>query len=423
MANYSDIKSSGGGVTAYANFAALPTSGNAEGALAFTQDTDALYMWEGTSWTRVYSGPDEILSFDNDPASEYILLDDGTATNINLPATDPEGFPITYSYDTNPSNQTQATITSSGSTFTLTPSTDPADTGTFTLRFKATDGLHSVSKTSSVNLSFAPVVDYLVVAGGGGGSAGDNGGSGGGGGGGGAGGALTGTNLTLATGTVYDIIVGAGGVGRSHNNSPNYGTNGGNSSISGTGLTTITAIGGGYGGTTGTAIGSGGSGGGGGGRGGAVGTGTAGQGNNGGPGGNWGGGGGGGGAGSVGGSASGGIGGDGGDGIQSSITGTATYYAGGGGGGGNGTSYADGAGGLGGGGTGNTSAGTANTGGGGGGQKSGVSNGAKNGGSGIVILRTLKGHTSATITGTYTHTTDGYYNIYSFTGNGSISWT
>jgi hypothetical protein len=402
---------------AYANLAAFPANPN-EGDLAYAEDTDALYLRKTSTWERVYTGTDEILSFDNDPASEIVLASDGTATNLILPATDPEVFQIPYSYDTNPSNQTQATVTNNGSTFTLTPSTNSSDAGNFTLRFKATDGLHSVSKTSTVSLGFAPIVDYLVVAGGGGGSGGDNGGSGGGGGGGGAGGLLTGTSLTLANNTTYDIIVGNGGNGGAFNNG--LGTSGGNSSLSGTGLTTITAIGGGRGANISSNGANGGSGGGGGGRGQAAGTGTAGQGNSGGAGGNWGGGGGGGGAGAAGGAAGGNPGGNGGDGIESSITGTATYYAGGGGGGYN-AGAANGTGGLGGGGAGNQAA-TPNTGGGGGGQPAGTGAG-RAGGSGIVILRTAKAHSSVTTTGTVTHTTDGSYNIYSFTGNGTISWT
>jgi len=405
----------GAGVTTHANLAAFPASPN-EGDLAYAEDTDALYLRKASTWERVYTGTDEILSFDNDPASEIVLASDGTATNVSLPATDPEGFPITYSYDTNPSNQSQATVTNSGSTYTITPSTDAANAGNFTLRFKASDGLHSISKTSNVSLGFAPIVDYLVVAGGGGGSGGDNGSTGGGGGGGGAGGLLTGTNLTLANSTTYTITVGTGGNGGAFNGG--LGTNGGNSSLSGTGLTTITAIGGGRAGALGNAA-TGGSGGGGGGRGGSGAAGTAGQGNAGGTGGNWGGGGGGGGAGAAGTNAS-ASGGNGGDGIQSSITGTATYYAGGGGGGYN-SGGSNGTGGLGGGGAGNVAA-TANTGGGGGGQPAGTGAG-RAGGSGIVILRTAKAHSTVTTTGTVTHTTDGNYNIYSFTGNGTISWT
>ena len=57
-------------------------------------------------------------------------------------------------------------------------------------------------------------------------------------------------------------------------------------------------------------------------------------------------------------------------------------------------------------------------GGGGDGGNAGVSGGA--GGSGIVIVRTL--HTAVATTGSPTITTDGDYNIYQFTGSGSITF-
>ena len=408
----------GSGVTSHANLAAFP-AGPSEGDLAYAEDTDALYLRKASTWERVYTGTDEILSFNSDPAASIVLLQDGTATTVNLPATDPEGFPITYSHDTNRSNQAQATITNSGSTYTITPSTNTSNAGNFTLRFKATDGLHSISKTSNVSLAFAPVVDYLVVGGGGGGSGGDNGGSGGGGGGGGAGGLLSGTSLTLASSTTYTITVGSGGNGGAFNGG--LGVSGGNSSIAGSGLTTITATGGGRGANVSQAGANGGSGGGGGGRGHAPGTGVSGQGNSGGNGGNWGGGGGGGGAGAAGSNATGSDGGAGGVGVQSSITGTAVYYAGGGGGGRNGGS--NGAGGSGGGGSWPSAPdGVDGTGGGGAGQPAGSNSGGA-GGDGVVILRTSKAHSTVTTSGTVTHTTDGNFNIYKFTGNGTISWT
>ena len=96
------------------------------------------------------------------------------------------------------------------------------------------------------------------------------------------------------------------------------------------------------------------------------------------------------GAGAAGSSAGGGGGGAGGAGLSSSITGSAVSYGGGGGGGNDNISSAGGAGGAGGGGTGSGStttdatAGGANTGGGAGGNANGV---AKNGGSGVVIIR------------------------------------
>jgi len=87
------------------------------------------------------------------------------------------------------------------------------------------------------------------------------------------------------------------------------------------------------------------------------------------------------------------VGGAGGDGVQSSINGTATYYAGGGGAGSQTNLQAGGAGGLGGGGRGEGTlvnlAGTVNTGGGAGGMSSADrdSDTGLVGGSGIVIVR------------------------------------
>ena len=153
---WNPASSSGGGsgVTSYANFAAFPGSPT-EGDLAYAQDTNALYLYDGSTWDRVYTGLSEVPEFTTSPAASYSLALDGTATTVTVAATDPEGFDVTYSYDTSPSNQTQATITNSGGVFTITPSTDSANEGSFNLRFKASDGLHIGSKTSTFNLSFS----------------------------------------------------------------------------------------------------------------------------------------------------------------------------------------------------------------------------------------------------------------------------
>lgn len=251
-------------------------------------------------------------------------------------------------------------------------------------------------------------VEYLVVAGGGGGGSGL--GSGGG-----AGGFLTGY-IDLASNIQYSITVGNGGNGgvATDQSNPNNGTSGTNSELSGSGLSTITAVGGGYGAGIGSTTngGSGGSGGGGGWIDASGGTGTLGQGNNGGSNGpfnpNSSGGGGASQPGEFGYSAQGvstgsgsvntviRTGGKGGDGALSYITGQAVYYAGGGGG----ARYTaiNGAGpgaqgGLGGGGQGGGNGiaaqdASANSGsGGGGGDYLPTRLPGGNGGSGIVILR------------------------------------
>jgi hypothetical protein len=208
-----------------------------------------------------------------------------------------------------------------------------------------------------------------------------------------------------------------------HLNLTTTGGNGGNSVFD---AITATGGGGGAGGGSATAGASGGSGGGGTNNG-AGGAGTSGQGFAGGAGytdsASYGLGGGGGGAGAVGGSAaSGAAGGNGGVGISSSISGTATFYAGGGGGGGGGSgTYPAGTGGNGGGGNGNSngsgSNATANTGGGGGGAGSTGSGGL--GGSGIVIVSYAG---SAKFTGG-TITTSGGNTIHTFTSSGTLTGT
>jgi len=262
-------------------------------------------------------------------------------------------------------------------------------------------------------------VEYLVVAGGGSGGGGNSGG-------GGAGGLLTnygGSAISLTPGTVYTATVGAGGASIG----AGLGNDGSNSSLSGTGISTVTAIGGGGGGYSGENGRDGGSGGGGG-YDGIGGSGTVGQGNDGGDGyGNYppeypaaGGGG----AGTAGGSgAPPGVGGAGGNGLSNSITGSAITYAGGGGGSVDQNNANAGSGGTGGGGNG-TSSGTPGNGtdglGGGGGAKH-TTGGTGAGGSGVVILRVPTADYSGTTTGSPTVTTDGTDTIIKFTGSGTYT--
>ena len=281
-----------------------------------------------------------------------------------------------------------------------TPAIAPKATGGNLITTDGTYWTHTFTSSGTFTPIGPLTCDYLVVAGGGGGgvqTAGTSYGQGGGGGGGlrctvgatGGGGSLE-SPLSLTT-TAYTVTVGSGGATN---------TSGNNSVFS-----TITSIGGGRGGNGSVGYSSevGGSGGGAAGWGtqynGSAGTANQGYagGNN--AGNNIDGAGGGGGAGQVGYNGVSGTSGQGGNGVQTSISGTATYYAGGGGGGGgqSGTLTSI-PGGLGGGGTGggnttaatSATAGTINTGGGGGGSgrnSGGGSPGSPYGGSGIVIIR------------------------------------
>ena len=96
------------------------------------------------------------MEFTTEPAASISLGIDGSTSTITSVATDPDGFPITYSYDTNPANPNQITsvVNNNNGSFTLTPSTNSAHAGDFIFRSKANDGLKTISKSTTVNLSF-----------------------------------------------------------------------------------------------------------------------------------------------------------------------------------------------------------------------------------------------------------------------------
>jgi len=289
-------------------------------------------------------------------------------------------------------------------------------------------------------------IDFLVIAGGGSGGFGGSPNTPGGyvGAGGGAGGYRTSTQ-TVNAGTVITVTVGDGGATKTSSTGVNSGSN---SSISGSGLTTVTSAGGGGGGANGVNGANGGSGGGSGatdslspggttfGSGNTPSTSPS-QGNNGGAG--FDGSvivtmtGGGGGASAVGGNSptsSPYKGGNGGAGTASSITGSSVTRAGGGGGSVDNIAGTVSTGGSGGGGNGAckspsltaSTAGTANTGSGGGGGNdgSGLNNGGA-GGKGVVILSVPTAKYSSTTTGSPTVTTSGSNTIMQFNGSGTYT--
>ena len=334
----------------------------------------------------------------------------GTVTTVAASSDSAITFSETTNVLTN-SSQANCSLNPSTGEITTTDFGGSSTSGTaynFTLR--ATDQeAQTVDRAFSLTSSFNYSATYLIVAGGGRGGNVIGGG-------GGAGGLLTGTT-TLTGGITFTVTVGDG---ETSAGSPRRG---GNSSLAGSSITTLTAIGGGEGGEHGGSGNAydGGSGGGAGGNGSdgttkQGGSETAGQGFGGGDSSNDNYGAGGGGASAAG--ANGGPG-NGGNGLANSITGSAVTYAGGGGGGHRSSSGSAGSGGSGGGGNGTAmgsvgQAGTANLGGGG-----GAPNGS--GGSGVVILSVPSEKYSGNITGSPTISVSGSQRIIKFTQSGTYT--
>ena len=395
------------------------TASYEKGRMMFEKDSGLLYVWTG-SW--------EVIGTQENPQSAPNTVFNDAVGNLTASISSGTNLVTMSLSEVDNITSTPFSASISGSSFEIIWSNADSSSGFIRNTSTLTEGTYYYNVTvfdsgslnsqsynnQTVTVAASPSynIEYLVVAGGGGGGGESIGGGGG------AGGYLTSTLNSISQGVSITVTVGSGGTGGS--TVPGNGTQGGNSSLAGSGFTTVTAIGGGGGaggGQAGTQAGSGGSGGGG-----AYanattgGSGTSGQGNAGGNG-NFGAAqaGGGGGAGQTGNTngAS-----RGGDGLQSSITGTATYYAGGGGG----SLPFSTLGGQGGGGTSSTgggqssSPGTDGLGGGGGGGYYGG-----NGGSGVVILRIPTANYSSTTSGSPTVTTDGSYKVVKFTSSGTYT--
>jgi len=145
----------GSSVLLYATPDDLPLVGSTAGDQAYVTSTNRLYIWNGTGWFNIAlinTSP----TITTGGAATYVLATDGSATTITLAATDPEDVPIAWSYAvTAGALGSTATVSQADNVFTITPSTDAADNGTFSLTFTASDGINTDTSTSAFTLSVA----------------------------------------------------------------------------------------------------------------------------------------------------------------------------------------------------------------------------------------------------------------------------
>ena len=134
----------------------IAVTGMSAGQTALVTTLNKVFMYTGSAWyliaTMTNASPTAITGVD----ATYDLATDGTATTITAVSTDPEGFPLTWSYAvTTGSLGSTATVSQADNVFTITPSTTEADAGTFSITFSVTDGATgAVSVVSAFTLSF-----------------------------------------------------------------------------------------------------------------------------------------------------------------------------------------------------------------------------------------------------------------------------
>ena len=147
--------SSGSSTTVYATIDDLPLSGASTGDQAYVSGNNRLYIWNGTGWYN-------IALINTTPSisgvlGTYSLATNGAATTVTITATDPEGIPIAYSIASDTSGNIATVTQGTGSNtnvFTITPSTNSAHAGTFSLTFRASDGVNIATAASSFTLVF-----------------------------------------------------------------------------------------------------------------------------------------------------------------------------------------------------------------------------------------------------------------------------
>ena len=133
--------------------ALIALTGNSDGDQAYVESNNNLYFYDG-GWYKIATVTNSSPSSITGVNGSYVLATDGSTTTITAVSTDPEGFPLTWSYSTSGLGSI-ATISQSDNVFTITPSTDSGNAGEFTLTISATDSINgAVSASSTISLSF-----------------------------------------------------------------------------------------------------------------------------------------------------------------------------------------------------------------------------------------------------------------------------
>jgi hypothetical protein len=160
-----------GSATTVADMPALVAlTGMTTGQTALVTSLNRIFMYTGTGWFKIADMTNESPTAITGVDGTYALEKDGTATTVTAVSTDPEGFPLTFSYAvTTGSLGSTATVAQADNVFTITPSSTEADAGEFSLTFSVTDGATgAVNAVSAFTLAFTPAYlgDRAIVMGG-----------------------------------------------------------------------------------------------------------------------------------------------------------------------------------------------------------------------------------------------------------------
>jgi hypothetical protein len=139
-------------ITSVTNFNDLLSIANpAAGTQMMVTSTNRLFIYTGTGWYKIADMANESPTAITGINSTYDLASDGTSTTITAVSSDPEGFPLTWSYAITAGALNGTTVSNVDNVFTITPST--VNETTFTVTFSVTDGVGTATFSSDFTLS------------------------------------------------------------------------------------------------------------------------------------------------------------------------------------------------------------------------------------------------------------------------------
>jgi hypothetical protein len=150
----------GAGVVVYANTDVIPLTNNSVGDLVLVQDTNIMYVWSGSGWYKIATVNDSPTPITG------VLNTYGSAPNTSISftanSTDPEGFGVTWSFDT--SAVPNANVSNIDNQFSIVSNNLSEES--FTLIVKASDGINIVSKETIITFTnyVSLIADALWVS-------------------------------------------------------------------------------------------------------------------------------------------------------------------------------------------------------------------------------------------------------------------
>ena len=166
----SDLSIGTGTVT---NASDLPLSGNSAGDTKFVTSNNNLMIFNGSGWYKIATVTNASPTISSAGNASNSFATNGTPISIEIVASDPEGLALQYKYQiTAGSLGSTATVTNSATSggtysalapntysdnrfFKVTPSTNTAHAGSFSITFSVTDGVNTaVSSASAFTLTF-----------------------------------------------------------------------------------------------------------------------------------------------------------------------------------------------------------------------------------------------------------------------------